>query len=218
MSATRYLIDSDAAKALCQYGLMEGLATALGLTLADFSILAQLRYQLHLAEPTKALQKLGSQIAVEQAVRLAAEASEVVVLLASANYALLEGTPDIDGGELALFAAICDDNNAGLITGDKRSLIALCKVEGQVQSNFSWAQIMCLEEAVAVLVGHFGWEYVSERVRQRPEVNTAISNIFGRSVPAGEAAISEGLHSYLNELRVNTSGKYESPYLAGLSL
>ncbi|CRX68659.1 MULTISPECIES: hypothetical protein [Stenotrophomonas] len=217
MSADHYLIDSDAAKALCQYGLMEDLATALGLTLSDFSILAQLRYQLHLANPAKALKKLGSKLAFDQAGELVANASEVVVLLDSANYALLEGTPDIDGGELALFAAMCDDNAAGLITGDKRSLVALCKVEGPIQESFSWAQILCLEEAIALLIGHFGWMYVSERVRERPDVNVAISNIFGRSAAAPEAAISEGLQSYLKELQVNTAGKYCSPYLSGLT-
>ncbi|QNH10652.1 hypothetical protein [Xanthomonas sp. SI] len=216
MGASHYLIDSDAAKALCQYGLIEDLATALGLTLSDFSILAQLRYQLHLANPEKSLKKLGSELAVAQVKLLVAEASEVVVMLKSANYALLEGTPDIDGGELALFAAICDDSNASLITGDKRSLVALCKVEGEIQESFSWAQILCLEEAVAILVGHFGWEYVSKRVRLRLDVNSAISNIFGRSAPAGETAVSEGLQSYLKDLQINTAGRYQSPYLLGL--
>ncbi|KHS05255.1 MULTISPECIES: hypothetical protein [Xanthomonas] len=217
MSATRYLIDSDAAKALCQYGLIEDLATALGVTLRDFSILAQLRYQLHLASPAKALRKLGSNLAVDLANLLVAQASEVVVLLESANYSLLEGTPDIDGGELALFAAMCDDANAGLITGDKRSLVALCKVEGKIQESFTWAQILCLEETIAILIGHFGWEYVSDRIRIRPDVNNAVSNIFGRSAPAAEAAISEGLQSYLNELQAKTAGKYSSPYLSALS-
>ncbi|WP_447905149.1 hypothetical protein [Stenotrophomonas sepilia] len=217
MSATRYLIDSDAAKALCQYGLIEDLATALGVTLRDFAVLAQLRYQLHMASPAKALKKLGSNLAVEQASLLVEQASEVVVLLESANYALLEGTPDIDGGELALFAAMCEDSNAGLITGDKRSLIALCKIEGAIQENFSWAQILCLEEAIAILIRFFDWQYVSERIRTRPDVNNALSNIFGRSAPAAEAAISEGLQSYLRELQVNTAEKYCSPYLTALS-
>ena len=36
MSPTHYLLDSDAAKAVCQYGLIEDLATALGVALSDF--------------------------------------------------------------------------------------------------------------------------------------------------------------------------------------
>ncbi|WP_126966833.1 hypothetical protein [Xanthomonas arboricola] len=139
MSAAHYLLDSDAAKSLCQYGLIEELATALGVTISDFSVLSQLRFQLHVANPAKALAKLGSDLAVAQVNLLVSEASEVVVLVESANYALLEGTPDIDGGELALFAALCEDITAGLITGDKRSLVALCKIEGRIVDRFSWA-------------------------------------------------------------------------------
>ncbi|UXL29487.1 hypothetical protein [Stenotrophomonas maltophilia] len=213
MSATHYLLDSDAAKSLCQYGLIEDLATALGIKLSDFSILSQLRFQLHVANPAKSLLKLGSDLAVAQVNLLVSQASEVVVLTESANYALLEGTPDIDGGELALFAALCEDNSAGLITGDKRSLVALCKVGASIQESFNWAQIICLEEALALLVNHFGWAYVSDRVRVRPDVNSAISTVFGRSVAADEQAISEGLQSYLRDLQIKTSGKYQSPYL-----
>lgn len=214
MSATHYLLDSDAAKALCQYGLVENLATALGIQLSDFAILAQLRFQLHHGKPQKALKKLGSELAVAQLDLLISNADEVVVLVESANYLLLEGTPDIDGGELALFAALCADTSAGLITGDKRSLVALCNVEGKLQEAFTWTQILCLEEAVAILVAHFGWAYVSERVRARPDVNNAISNIFGRSAAASEVSIFEGLQSYLKELQANTQGKYYSSFLA----
>lgn len=216
MSASHYLLDSDAAKALCQYGLIEDLATALGVSLSDFSVLSQLRFQLHVADPPKALKKLGTEMAVAQVNLLVSQASEVIVLVDSANYALLEGTPDIDGGELALFAALCEDSSAGLITGDKRSLVALCKVGATIQDSFSWAQILCLEEALALLVEHFGWSYVSDRVRARLDVNAALSTVFGRSVAASEQAISEGLQSYLRDVQSRTSGKYQSPYLARL--
>ena len=217
MSAKHYLLDSDAAKALCQYGLLQDMATALRVELRDFSILAQLRFQLHAANPAKALAKLGSALAVEQLNLLVAQASEVVVLVESANYVLLDGTPDIDGGELALFAALCEDSSAGLITGDKRSLVALCKVGGTVEGSFSWAQILCLEDAIAIIIGHFGLAYVSAKVRSRPDVNSALSSIFGRSVAADEQAISDGLLSYLNDLHHRTAGKYQSPYVAAVS-
>lgn len=216
MSTSHYLLDSDAAKAVCQYGLIEELAAALNVALSDFFVLSQLRFQLHVADPSKALRKLGSELAVAQINLLVTQASEVIVLVDSANYALLEGTPDIDGGELALFAALCEDSSAGLITGDKRSLVALCKVGATIQDSFSWAQILCLEEALALLVDHLGWSYVSDRVRARPDVNSAISSVFGRSVAASEQAVSEGLQSYLRDVQIRTSGKYQSPYLSKL--
>jgi hypothetical protein len=207
MSITKYLLDSDAGKCMCQYGLMLDLATALGVTLSDFYILSQLRYQLHLGEPNKALKKLGTTEAVQQAQLLVASAGEVTVLAESANYLLLQGTPDIDGGELALFAALCDQPNSELITGDKRSLVALCKVDG-LSAGFSWARIICTEEAIRRLVERLGWQYVSNKVRARPDVNMGLSLIFGKSAPASEQAIREGLVSYLNALAAETNGKY----------
>lgn len=212
MSATHYLLDSDVAKALCQYCLVEDLAIALGVTVSDFAVLSQLRFQLHHGNRSRSLKKLGSERAVQQLDVLISQCSEVVALVESANFLLLSGTPDIDGGELALFAALCEDPTAELVTGDKRALIALCKVGEPVSSAFRWAQIMCLEEAFAHLVRHFGCSYVSERVRARLDVNHAVSNIFGRSAPASEVSILEGIDSYLGELQQLTQGKY-SPSL-----
>lgn len=59
-----YLLDSDAAKSLCQYLLLDELALALECPLSDFAILPQLRFQLRLNKPDAALKKLGSQDAV----------------------------------------------------------------------------------------------------------------------------------------------------------
>ncbi len=213
MSLTKYLIDSDVARCMCTYELIEDLATALGVGLEDFFVLSQLKYQLHLANAGKAQKKLGSAAAVAQAIKLVDQASEVVVMAESANYALLEGTPDIDGGELALFAALCDNPDTGLVTGDKRALIALCKVTGPIEANFTWAQILCLEEAMTRLVAHFGLAHVSDKVRSHAGANTAIELIFGKSQAAKASDVDEGFKSYLSHLVADTQGKYTSPYL-----
>lgn len=214
MSLTKYLIDSDVARCMCSYELIEDLATALGVTLADFFVLSQLKYQLHLAKPSKALKKLGTPEAVQQAQKLVSQASEVVVMADSANYVLLEGTPDIDGGELALFAALCENPSTGLVTGDKRALVALCKVTGPIESKFAWAQILCLEEAIARLIAHFGLNHVSKTVRAHAGTNTALEMIFGKTKAAAIEDVNEGLTSYLNHLVTGTQGKYVSPFLA----
>lgn len=213
MSLTKYLIDSDVAKCLCSYELIEDLATAIGVTLADFFILSQLKYQLHLAKPDKALKKLRTPQAVQQAQKLVSQASEVVVMADSANYVLLDGTPDIDGGELALFAALCESPNTGLVTGDKRALVALSKVTGPIESKFTWAQILCLEEAIARLIDHFGLGHVSSRIRARVGTNIALEVIFGWTKAASIEGVNEGLKSYLNDLVVGTQGKYVSAFL-----
>lgn len=217
MSLTKYLIDSDVARCMCTYGLIEDLATALGVELTDFFILSQLQYQLRLANPAKALKKLGSVEGVQQAKLLVENASEIEVMTESANYVLLDGTPGIDGGELALLAALCDNPDTGLVTGDKRALVALCLVAGPIESKFTWAQILCLEEAVARLVAHFGLDHVSRKVRAQPGANTALDMIFGKSQASKLEDVNAGFRSYLNDLLTQTQGKYVSSFLAAAS-
>jgi len=217
MKFERWLIDSDSATCMCKFGFVDDLTKALGVPLQALCILPQLRYQLNLAKPAKALEKLGSIEAVEQAQWLTAHATEVIVLADSANQALLEATPDIDGGELALFAALLDSTDSGLITGDKRALIALSKVEGAIADGLVWVRILCTEEAIALLIKHLGHAYVSGKVRACPEANVGLSIVFGRTAPNSEESTSVALKSYIKELVANTGGKYTPQYVATTS-
>lgn len=208
MSAQHWLLDSDAAICVCKFELVQDLVDALGVTLADLCILPQLRYQLQVSKPDKAMAKLGSKMAVAQASLLIKHAAEVVVRSDSANLALLQGTPDIDGGELALFAAMLDGGRSGLITGDKRSLVALSKMGGRVRDTVCWARILCTEEALALLIQHFGHVYISRKVRARLDANVGLAIVFGRSAPSSVQSIDEGLRSYVLDLVRNTAGSY----------
>lgn len=207
MSVDRWLLDSDAATCLCKYGLIDDLARALNVPLTAVCVLPQLRYQLHLANKPKALKKLGSEFAFEQACYLVETAQEVSVLVSSANQALLAATPDIDGGELALFAALLDSDRSGLVTGDKRALIALASLDGD-SAEVLWARLLCLEDAIALLVQRLGHAYVSDKVRPRPDANVALSIAFGRINVSSASSTSEGINSYLRDLHLNTGGRY----------
>lgn len=201
-----YLLDSDAARCLCQYQLLHELAGALECSLTDFAVLPQLRFQLKLGK-SKALEKLGSLEAIQLAEQLVASATEVTVSVESANAMLLSGRPDIDAGELILFAALCDDESSALVTGDKRALVALSHLtEGP--RDALWGRLICLEEAVTLIVKHIGFETVSQKIRARPEVNTALSLAFGRSEAASRTSALEGLSSYIKDVMRSTQGKY----------
>ncbi len=208
MSAQRWLLDSDAAACMCKYELVRDLSRAMGVTLADLCVLPQLRYQLQLNKPAKALARLGSKMAVAQAKLLIKHAAEVVVRQDSANFALLEGTPDIDGGELALFAAMLDSSDSGLLTGDKRSLVALSKMQGTIKDSVSWLRILCTEEALALLIEHFGHAYISRKVRARLDANIGLAIIFGRAAPSSVQSIDQGLRSFVLDLARKTGGSY----------
>lgn len=208
MMIVRWLLDSDAATCLCKFELVNDLAEALDVPLQALCVLPQLRYQLHIAKPAKALEKLGSQAAVDHAAHLVNCASEVSVLVSSANQALLAATPDIDGGELALFAALIDSHDCGLVTGDKRALIALSKVDALPAVTMIWARLLCLEEAVSLLIKHFGHAHVSGKIRLRQDANIGLSIAFGRTAASSPESTTEGLNSYIMELTAQTQHLY----------
>lgn len=206
-----YLLDSDAAKKICQYRLLHELAAALGCALSEFAVLPQLKFQLKLANADKAHEKLGSPEAVDMAEQLVAAASEVVVLVDTANPLLQLNRPDIDSGEATLFAALYGDNDSNLVSGDKRAFVALSKVCGVPVVDALWARLICLEEALLIILRHVDFQQVSEKVRSVPSVDTAISIAFGRTHANPIEGVLNGLNSYLQDLQAQTSGKYLLP-------
>ena len=205
-----YLLDSDAARKLCQYELIEELIALLGCPMENLAVLPQLKFQLRLSNDAKALAKLGTASAVELARRLIASAREVEVSVASANPLLQLNRPDIDSGEATLFAALCESTDSSLVSGDKRAFIALSKVDGMAVIDGLWARMLCLEEALLLLARDGDFETVSQKVRNRLDVDTSIGISFGRSTPAAQQTVIEALQSYIDHLKGQTCGKYAS--------
>lgn len=211
-----YLFDSDAAKKICQYHLLYELAEALNCSLSDFAVLPQLKFQLKLANDDKAFSKLGSVEAINCARQLVNAASEVEVVAEAANPLLELNRPDIDSGEAILFAALYDANDKGLISGDKRAFIALSKVDGLPLLDALWARFICFEEAVFLILRETDFQQVSEKIRSRPGVDTAISIAFGRVEANPREMVIDAIKSYMCSLVKDTNGKYIPPADKGL--
>lgn len=203
-----YLLDSDAARKLCQYELIEELIALLGCSLEKLAVLPQLKFQLKLANDAKALSKLGTASAVDLARRLIDSAQEVEVSVASANPLLELNRPDIDSGEATLFAALCECEESKLVSGDKRAFVALSKVDGLPVIDGLWVRMLCLEEAMLLLARDGDFTTVSQKVRARLDVDTSIGISFGRTTPAAQQMVIEALQSYIDHLRTQTSCKY----------
>lgn len=206
-----YLLDSDAARKLCQYELLDELVVLLGCSLHEVAVLPQLKFQLRLACEDKALAKLGTTNAVELARRLVATAREVEISAASANPLLELNRPDIDIGEAILFAALSEQAHSCLISGDKKAFIALSKVDGLEIIDSLWARLLCLEESLYLLACAGDFQVISQKVRNRPDVDNSISNSFGRSSPSSQPSVIEALLSYMTNLARATNGKYCVP-------
>lgn len=210
-SQVLFLLDSDAAKKLCQYHLLHELAVALSCALENFAILPQLKFQLKLAKDDKALIKLGTQEAVALARQLVAVASEVEVVAESANPLLQLNRPDIDSGEVTLFAALHSQEDTALVSGDKRAYVALSKVEDMPVVDALWVRLICFEEALYLILRSSDFQCVSDRIRARPDVDIAVSLSFGRVVANPPDTVIEALHSYMGSLMIDTTGKYLLP-------
>ncbi|MBC3209871.1 hypothetical protein HU755_23980 [Pseudomonas sp. SWRI111] len=206
-----YLLDSDAARKLCQYELLNELVAALGCSMHELGVLPQLKFQLQLADHTKSLARLGSINAVELAKRLIASAHEVEVSAATANPLLELNRPDIDTGEAILFAALWEDAESELISGDKRAFVALSKVDGVAVIDALWGRLICLEESLYLMVRDGDFHIVSQKVRSRPDVDISASNSFGRSTPSTQPNVLDALQSYMAALKRSTNGKYVLP-------
>lgn len=203
-----YLLDSDAARKLCQYQLIHELTRALECALADLAVLPQLIFQLRLNNPENALKKLGSEESVTMAIELVRHANTVEVLMEQSNHILDFDRPDIDSGEAVLFAALYQNAQDRLISGDKRAFVALSNVTDPISTEGIWARLICLEEAILLILEREGFDQVSAKVRARPDVDKAISLVFGRSQTANHASALEALTSYIKDLDRSTGGRW----------
>lgn len=203
-----YLLDSDAARKLCQYQLIHELTRALECALTDLAVLPQLIFQLRLNNPENALKKLGSNESVTMAIELVRHANTVEVQIEQSNHILDVERPDIDSGEAVLFAALYQNAQDRLISGDKRAFVALSNITDPIPTEGIWARLICLEEAILLILEREGFDLVSAKVRARSDVDKAISMVFGRTQAANHASVLEALNSYIKDLNRSTGGKW----------
>lgn len=200
-------MDSDVAKKIVQYDLLSELTKGLSCKLSDLAVLPQLKFQLKLNKPDKALKKLGSEKAVKAAKALVDAASEVEIDCQDSELLLMD-SPSIDTGESVLFAAIAQRSQDKLISGDKRAFYALAQLEAPAIIKTLWPRIMCLEQAVAAILKSHPFESISQKIRARPDVDAALHMIFGHSQASSVGGVEEGLASYINALIRDTNGVF----------
>lgn len=207
-----YLLDSDVAKKLAQYNLIAELIHGLGCKESDLAVLPQLKYQLglHLADQSKAIKKLGTPQAVSVAMQLVTNATEVVITSDIANPILSLNHPNLDSGEKTLLAALATQEADKLISGDKRAIVAISKIDDLPIKNL-WARILSLEEAMFIIITSNQFSDISDKVRSQTGVDTSISIVFGKSTKNNLENVKEGLLSFIKSLSTDTQGLYYFP-------
>lgn len=207
----KILIDNDALLKLARYGLLDEAATCFDCVSTNVCVLATAKYSLF---PAKNRLRLCKE---------EISASRLEAFLQNCNFLnpqsadpelldMLSAVENIDAGEALLLAVGATDQESLVITGDKRSLIALCTNDSVVQASASLAgRIVSLEVLFWFLVEH-QFTYVQECVIAKPDVDKALKIVFGITAPASVEVVREGLTSYINHLRAVTGKLLYVPF------
>lgn len=204
------LIDNDALLKLARYGLLDETVVLFGCVPTNVRVLATAKYSLF---PAK--NRLRFCKDEESAARLEGFLRTSKPLDAGlADPDLLDAlnaVQNIDAGEALLFAVGATDGDTLVITGDKRSLTALCTNDSVAHaSNALAGRVVSMEVLFLHLVEH-QFAHVQECVRSKPDVDKALSIAFGVTAPAALESVREALASYTNHLRAVTGALLYAP-------
>lgn len=210
-----FILDSDVARKICQYGILDELSKSTEMPLSNFFILPQLRFQLKINDSVKSIKLLGSEEAYDLARKMIMECREIKISSSDFTNKVLTtlNAPDIDSGEATLFTAIILDIHKKLITGDKRAIKALSSLIN-ISSFDIWLRVLTLEEAILTMLHSHPFDLISNKIRCRNDVDTGLSIIFGRSVKNSKESVIEGLTSSINELKRATNHHYCFPKIS----
>ena len=107
----------------------------------------------------------------------------------------------IDEGEELLFSATRDEDAFLIATGDKRSLKALADAPtcAAIYDRLC-GRVICLEQIVARLIPHVGFEYARSQIVPFRECDTGMKSTFGSGHLAEEANVQRSLAARINDL------------------
>lgn len=199
------LIDNDALLKLARYGLLYETVELFGCTPNDVRVLATAKYSLLPAKNRlRFCKNVESTIRLEEFLKTSTSIDS-----ASADLDLLDrlnAVQNIDAGESLLLAVGATDVNTLVITGDKRSLAALCSDDSVAQVFDALAgRVVSMELLFSYLVEN-QFVHIQKCVRSNLDVDKALSIAFGMSTPADLSSVQEGLNSYVKRLRNITEG------------
>lgn len=202
-------LDSDVVRKLAAYELLTQAPAAFGCQPDDCRVLPTLKFQLKLNDAAKALTILGSQVAVDEVTTFVAQAKEITdVSVSAANLVLALDLDGLDAGEQTLIAWLLTEHHHLMLTGDKRAICALGRIDPASPIVQHKQRIRCLETIMLRLVEHLGFQPTSDAVRSRPDADTALRAVFGNSVASDEDSVLSGLHSYVAHLVTSSNGFY----------
>jgi len=193
LRVTRLLVDSDVFAKFGIAGLLEPLLELLGAKPAECGRLPALPHMLRRG----GLPALYGKDACE---RLAAFADRIDVIPAPSTswLARLAGVSQIDPGEAQLFSSAAEYGLV-VVSGDKRSVIAMAQVEGFPAALAS--KVVSMEAALLALCERLGPEQVRSAVSPLVAIQDKKEKTVGVCFSAGNLEPVAALQSYFEDLK-----------------
>ena len=107
-------------------------------------------------------------------------------------------SPQIDPGEALLLSMTANDSQGIFLTGDKRALRALSKLDC---STLFAGRVLIIEQVLAWCLHRQGREWLLRNVCPFTHIDKAVSLILGSQCDDSVESIKEGIFSYVDEIR-----------------
>lgn len=193
--------DNDAICKLCILGLANEAMAALELGEADVFVLDALKYQVRRRAAWKPHSaRIEALIARVQSMSSAADDSIL---------SQLRGIPNMDAGEMILFANGISDPDAALFTGDKRAIKAL---HASPVASVLAGRVVCFEQIMRATIRHSGFDLVKKRCLPSLSCDGALRTAFGSGEKAQEKNVLGTLEGYVSDLRSQTGNLLSQEY------
>jgi|GEM_PF-963441 len=208
------LADNDIVLKLAAFGLLE--ETIKVLSGEEVFVLDTARHRLR--KPGRQTRKTYSPAVIAAALEWTEAAtplteaaeSDVVDALVGAEYEDDDGAIcRIDAGELILFSHAFHHPLSHILTGDKKSLMALGHHRhlhpGAMEVHKALRRrVLCLEAAIYLQISALGFDRVCDQVAPARSCDKSMQVVFGAGTKTQEANAFESLNSYLAHLEQHT--------------
>jgi hypothetical protein len=200
----KIFIDVDAFSKCAHWEILDELPDLLQFKWDQSSTLESLKCRANKSKKTPD----GKLFHTSKAAALASDTIAKMQPISIQNTAVLSELVDvhgIDGGEILLFSAVSLQEEAFVLTGDKRALRALAKVPATRNIKLMHGKFICIEILVHELLKKFGLEWIRSRICPHKDLDKSIANILGSNCDADENSVLDGLHSYIKDLNRDCS-------------
>lgn len=199
-------LDNDVLEKLAAWDLLQDGVRACGFELDAVRVLPSLKYRLGLAgKKRRAKYPDDVQIRIRGFVDAVQECADAP----TAGSDFLVDVPNLDAGEAILFAHATQIDGAVLLTGDKRSIVAVATSSqcSAIVPRLA-GRVLCLEQVLLRTVNLLGFHDVKARILNSNslDLDTAVRAAFGSGVHALEQNACGSLERRVLALAAETSG------------